>query len=170
MAAGGLKAEADVAQLSLDDRRRRKKRSRSSARIDRASRLVDQLLTLSRLDSLENLDDVEPIKMADLLQSAVLTSGIRRSRRVSTLRSEHQRPQAERTGQPLLLSLVRNLLITPFVTARAVAWADVTLDAHCFSVRDNGLWIALEALACIGERFIVHPARMPRAAGWDYRL
>jgi two-component system sensor histidine kinase QseC len=68
-----LKVQTDVAQLSQDDPQAREKAlAQLHAGIDRASRLVDQLLTLSRLDSLDNLDDVEPITLADLLQSAVL--------------------------------------------------------------------------------------------------
>ncbi|MDF7722691.1 quorum sensing histidine kinase QseC, partial [Enterobacter hormaechei subsp. xiangfangensis] len=68
-----LKVQTDVAQLSLDDPGAQSKAlGQLHAGIDRASRLVDQLLTLSRLDSLDNLDDVEPVMMADLLQSAVL--------------------------------------------------------------------------------------------------
>mgnify|MGYP002239183056 CR=1 FL=1 len=68
-----LKVQTDVAQLYQDDPQAQQKAlAQLHAGIDRASRLVDQLLTLSRLDSLDNLDDIEPIVMADLLQSAVL--------------------------------------------------------------------------------------------------
>src|SRR5690606_36379485 len=68
-----LKVQTDVAQLYLDDPEAQSKAlSQLHAGIDRASRLVDQLLTLSRLDSLDNLDDVEPVTMADLLQPAVM--------------------------------------------------------------------------------------------------
>jgi two-component system sensor histidine kinase QseC len=60
-----LKVQTEVAQLSLDDPAAQQKALQQlHAGIDRASRLVDQLLTLSRLDSLDNLDDIEPIPIA----------------------------------------------------------------------------------------------------------
>ncbi|MCD4621978.1 two-component system sensor histidine kinase QseC, partial [Proteus mirabilis] len=81
------------------------------AGIDRASRLVDQLLTLSRLDSLDNLDDVEPVMMADLLQSAVLDIWHPAQQAGIDIRLNVNAPEVMRHGQPLLLSLLaRNLL------------------------------------------------------------
>ena len=81
------------------------------AGIDRASRLVDQLLTLSRLDSLDNLDDVEPVMMADLPQSAVLDIWHPAQQAGIDIRLNVNAPEVMRHGQPLLLSLLaRNLL------------------------------------------------------------
>lgn len=53
-----LKVQTEVAQLSDDDPQARKKALlQLHSGIDRATRLVDQLLTLSRLDSLDNLQE-----------------------------------------------------------------------------------------------------------------
>lgn len=73
-----LKVQTDVAQLYQDDPEAQSKAlSQLHAGIDRASRLVDQLLTLSRLDSLDNLDDVEPIpgRLAAVSRAGYLASG-----------------------------------------------------------------------------------------------
>ncbi|HAO0402127.1 TPA: two-component system sensor histidine kinase QseC, partial [Escherichia coli] len=68
-----LKVQTEVAQLSDDDPQARKKALlQLHSGIDRATRLVDQLLTLSRLDSLDNLQDVAEIPLEDLLQSSVM--------------------------------------------------------------------------------------------------
>ncbi|MBN0817618.1 two-component sensor histidine kinase, partial [Pseudomonas aeruginosa] len=57
-----LKVQTEVAQLSLDDPEGREKAlDQLHQGIDRATRLVDQLLTLSRLDSLAQLDDVQKV-------------------------------------------------------------------------------------------------------------
>lgn len=83
----------------------------SSTRIDRATRLVDQLLTLSRLDSLAQLDDVQKVAIADLLQSAVMEMYHPAQQSGIELRLHLNASHIVRTGQPLLLSLlVRNLL------------------------------------------------------------
>lgn len=59
-----LKVQTEVAQLSDDDPQARKKALlQLHYGIDRATRLVDQLLTLSRLDSLDNLQDVAEIPL-----------------------------------------------------------------------------------------------------------
>ncbi len=67
-AAGGAgSADPEVAQLSPDDPEGREKAlDQLHQGIDRATRLVDQLLTLSRLDSLAQLDDVQQVAIADL--------------------------------------------------------------------------------------------------------
>lgn len=68
-----LKVQIEVAQFSGDDPLPRDKAlSQLHAGIDRATRLVEQLLTLSLLDSLDNLQDVAEISLEELLQSAVM--------------------------------------------------------------------------------------------------
>jgi two-component system sensor histidine kinase QseC len=76
-----LKVQTDVAQLSGRSAGAGKSAGAAACGIDRASRLVDQLLTLSRLDSLDNLDDVEPIRWPICCSRRCWISGIRRSRR-----------------------------------------------------------------------------------------
>ena len=102
-----MKVQTDVAQLSRDDPQAQEKAlTQLHAGIDRASRLVDQLLTLSRLDSLDNLDDVEPIVMADLLQSAVMDIWYPAQQAGIDIRLNINAPQVKHTGQQLLLSLL----------------------------------------------------------------
>ncbi len=72
---------------------------------------MDQLLTLSRLDSLAQLDDVQPVAIDDLLQSAVMEMYHPAQQAGIELRLHLNVSGISRTGQPLLLSLlVRNLL------------------------------------------------------------
>ncbi|PKA30638.1 two-component system sensor histidine kinase QseC [Cedecea lapagei] len=162
-----LKVQTEVAQLSLDDPEAQAKAlNQLHAGIDRASRLVDQLLTLSRLDSLENLDDVQTIAMADLLQSAVMDSYHSAQQAGIELRLNIHAPQVARSGQPLLLSLlVRNLLDNAVRYSPRGSVVDVTLDAQSFTVRDNGPGISPDALARIGERFYRPPGQEQTGSG-----
>ena len=162
-----LKVQTDVAQLSQDDPQAREKAlAQLHAGIDRASRLVDQLLTLSRLDSLDNLDDVEPITLADLLQSAVLDIWHPAQQAGIDIRLINHAPQVKRQGQPLLLSLlVRNLLDNAIRYSPRGSVVDVTLDARSFSVRDNGPGVDPEVLARIGERFYRPPGQNATGSG-----
>jgi len=162
-----LKVQTEVAQLSLDDPQAQAKAlAQLHAGIDRASRLVEQLLTLSRLDSLENLDDVDTLKMADLLQSAVMDIWHPAQEAGIEIRLNINAPQVTRTGQPLLLSLlVRNLLNNAVRYSPRGSQVEVTLDARSFTVRDTGPGIAPEALARIGERFYRPPGQDQTGSG-----
>jgi len=162
-----LKVQTDVAQLYLDDPQAQAKAlAQMHAGIDRASRLVDQLLTLSRLDSLDNLDNIEPLALADLLQSAVMDIYHPAQQAGIDIRLNINAPQATRTGQQLLLSLlVRNLLDNAIRYSPRGSVVDVTLNARSFSVRDNGSGIAPDALARVGERFYRPPGQDETGSG-----
>jgi len=162
-----LKVQTDVAQLYMDDPQAQAKAlTQLHAGIDRASRLVDQLLTLSRLDSLDNLDDVEPIAIADLLQSAVMDNYHPAQQAGIDIRLNVNAPEVKRTGQRLLLSLlVRNLLDNAIRYSPRGSLIDVTLDARRFTVRDNGPGISPDALARIGERFYRPPGQDETGSG-----
>lgn len=162
-----LKVQTDVAQLYLDDPQAQAKAlAQMHAGIDRASRLVDQLLTLSRLDSLDNLDNIEPLALADLLQSAVMDIYHPAQQAGIDIRLNINAPQATRTGQQLLLSLlVRNLLDNAIRYSPRGSVVDVTLNARNFSVRDNGPGIAPDALARVGERFYRPPGQDETGSG-----
>ena len=162
-----LKVQTDVAQLYLDDPLAQAKAlAQLHTGIDRASRLVDQLLTLSRLDSLDNLDGVEPIAIADLLQSAVMDIYHPAQQAGIDIRLNVNAPEVKRQGQQLLLSLlVRNLLDNAIRYSPQGSVVDVTLNAHGFSVRDNGPGISPEALARVGERFYRPPGQDETGSG-----
>ena len=142
-----LKVQTEVAQLSLDDPEGREKAlDQLHQGIDRATRLVDQLLTLSRLDSLAQLDDVQQ-------------SGIE-------LRLHLNASHIVRTGQPLLLSLlVRNLLDNAVRYSPRGSQVDIMLNAREFRVRDNGPGINPQALSRIGERFYRPPGQEAPGSG-----
>ena len=162
-----LKVQTDVAQLSQDDPQAQEKAlTQLHAGIDRASRLVDQLLTLSRLDSLDSLDGVEQIAMADLLQSAVMDIYPPAQQAGIDIRLNINAPEVTRTGQQLLLSLlVRNLLDNATRYSPRGSVVDVTLDARRFTVRDNGPGISPDALARLGERFYRPPGQDATGSG-----
>lgn len=129
-----------MAQLSGDDPLSRDKAlTQLHAGIDRATRLVDQLLTLSRLDSLNNLQDVAEISLEELLQSAVMDIYHPAQQANIDVRLQLNAHDVIRTGQPLLLSLlVRNLLDNAIRYSPQGSVVDVTLHARSFTVRDNG--------------------------------
>lgn len=162
-----LKVQTEVAQLSDDDPTARAKAlSQLHLGIDRATRLVDQLLTLSRLDSLEHMEDVETLALNALLQSAVMETYHSALQAGIDIRLHLNVHDVHRQGQPLLLSLlVRNLLDNAIRYSPSGSVVDVTLEANSLSVRDNGPGVSEEALARIGERFYRPPGQSETGSG-----
>lgn len=162
-----LKVQTEVAELSDDDPAAQQKAlSQLHVGIDRATRLVDQLLTLSRLDSLSNLADVEEVSLASLLQSAVMEIYPTAQQADIDIRLHLNALAVSRQAQPLLLSLlVRNLLDNAIRYSPPGSVVDVTLDATEFSIRDNGSGIDDDALARIGERFYRPPGQTQTGSG-----
>ncbi len=167
-----LKVQTEVAQLSLDDPEGREKAlDQLHQGIDRATRLVDQLLTLSRLDSLAQLDDVQQVAIADLLQSAVMEMYHPAQQSGIELRLHLNASHIVRTGQPLLLSLlVRNLLDNAVHAIALAAARSISRSTPASS----GCAITAQALArrrsrALASVFIVRRGRRRRAAAWACR-
>lgn len=162
-----LKVQTEVAQLAQNDPEMREHAlSNLTEGIDRATRLVDQLLTLSRLDSLSGLDDVQEIALQDLLQTAVMDNYHKARANGVELMLEIRQTPPSRRAQPLLLALlVRNLLDNAIRYSPRGSSVKITLDAHAFSVEDNGLGISPEYLQRIGERFFRPPGQEKTGSG-----
>ncbi|VTN11776.1 Sensor protein qseC [Raoultella terrigena] len=162
-----LKVQTEVAQLSMDDPQGREKAlAQLHVGIDRATRLVDQLLTLSRLDSLAALEDVDSVAINELLQSAVMEMYHPAQQAGIELRLHPHAAQVTHVGQPLLLGLlVRNLLDNAVRYSPRGSRVDITLDARGFRVCDNGPGISAEALARLGERFYRPPGQDAPGSG-----
>lgn len=162
-----LKVQTEVAQLSDDDPTARARAlSQLHLGIDRATRLVDQLLTLSRLDSLEHMEDVETLELDALLQSAVMETYHSAQQAGMDIRLHLNTHGVRRQGQPLLLSLlIRNLLDNAIRYSPPGSVVDVILEANSLSVRDNGPGVSNEALTRIGERFYRPPGQSETGSG-----
>ncbi|HFZ8995663.1 TPA: quorum sensing histidine kinase QseC [Citrobacter freundii] len=162
-----LKVQTEVAQLSDDDPQARKKAlTQLHTGIDRATRLVDQLLTLSRLDSLDNLQEVTPLSLEELLQSAVMDIYHPAQQAQIDVRLQINAHDIRRPGQPLLLSLmVRNLLDNAIRYSPPGSIVEVTLNARNFTVKDNGPGVSEDVLTHIGERFYRPPGQSVAGSG-----
>lgn len=162
-----LKVQTEVAQLAQDDAEMREHAlTNLTEGVDRATRLVDQLLTLSRLDSLSGLDDVHDIALQDVLQTGVMDHYHKaRTSGVELMLDIRQTPPPRR-AQPLLLALlVRNLLDNAIRYSPRGSTVTITLNAHNFSVEDNGPGVSPEYLKRIGERFFRPPGQEKTGSG-----
>ncbi|WP_058911021.1 quorum sensing histidine kinase QseC [Entomohabitans teleogrylli] len=162
-----LKVQAEVAQLAHDDAQgRRQALDNLHQGVDRASRLVDQLLTLSRLDSLESLDGVETCALDALIQQAIMDIYPQATQADIDIRYRLIASPAPRLIQPLLFSLLaRNLLDNALRYTPAGSLVDVVVEVNGFTVSDNGPGVSGEALERLGERFYRPPGQKKTGSG-----
>jgi len=184
-----LRVQTEVVQLSGDDASAREHALENlTTSIDRATRLVDQLLTLSRLESFDGLEELEPISWIRLLMQVVGEQDAAAHARGIALRFEPQgEPQAIQ-GQPLLLSLMlrnlidnavrysprqplrlslmlRNLIDTAVRYSPRGSTVTVWLDKQGIRVEDQGPGIDDAHLARLGERFYRPPGQQQTGSG-----
>lgn len=162
-----LKVQTEVALLMADDPQGREKAlSQLHVGIERASRLIDQLLTLSRLDSLSQLDGVSSLDIAGLLQSAMMDIYPAAEQAGIELQFHAPASPVIRHGQPLLLSLlVRNLLDNAIRYSPRGSVVSITLEKSQFTISDNGRGVSEEILTRLGERFWRPPGQDESGSG-----
>lgn len=162
-----LKVQTEVVQLAHDDPQMRHHALQNlDAGIDRATRLVDQLLTLSRLDAEATLENSQRIDFQQLLQQAVIDH-YNKAQQVGVELKLHLPSEAvERNGHLLLLTLMtRNLLDNAIRYSDTGSTVDITLRNNGFDVADNGPGISEEDLARVGERFWRPPGQEKSGSG-----
>lgn len=162
-----LRVQTEVVQLAGDDEQMREHAVQNlTIGIDRATRLVDQLLTLSRLDSLSDLGELEQVDWQQLVPRVLAEQDRYAHAAGVTLHYEQQGVPAPLPGQPLLLSLlVRNLVDNAVRYTPAGSTVSVTLSPQQLQVEDNGPGVTLEHLARLGERFYRPPGQEQTGSG-----
>lgn len=150
-----LKIQTEIAQLAGDDHALRDKALENLTQgIDRATQLIEQLLTLSRLDNLKQLEGVEPIDWHQLLPSVIGELYFHAQKRQIELVFEPLGTPKVRQGQPLLLSLlIRNLIDNAIKYCPEGSTVTLRLDAQSITVQDNGGGVAEADLAKLGQCF-----------------
>lgn len=163
-----LKVQSEVVQLAHDDAEMRQHALINlDIGIDRATRLVDQLLTLSRLDAQRTLAASETVDLTQLAQQAIVEQDSAAQRAGIALRLENHAGDALLCqGHALLLSLLlRNLLDNAIRYGRCGGTVRVTLRQRQWEISDDGPGVSEEALQRIGERFYRPPGQEKSGSG-----
>lgn len=162
-----LKVQAEVAQLAEDDAQVREQAlNQLHQGIDRASRLVEQLLTLSRLDSLAELNDVQDLSLQTLLQERVMEAWHAAQREHIDIHLQMPEKPVIQLVQPLLLGLMlRNIIDNAVRYSPAGSVVNIVLKENELEVIDNGPGVNPEYLASLGERFFRPPGQLKTGSG-----
>jgi len=150
-----LRAQLDALRLANHKEARIQAQTQAAATAERMTRLVNQLLTLARLEAIEGEPDA-PLNLAELARElcgemvpAALTKGIRLSL--------HAEPTNLRGEEDALRILLRNLLDNALRYTPAGGRIRVIVSQRTGRTRlvvaDNGPGIADSELAGLGQRF-----------------
>ncbi len=162
-----LRVQTEVVQLAGDDKQVRENAVKNlTTSIDRATRLVDQLLTLSRLESFTSLDDLSPIDWPELVAQALIEQDATAHRKGVELILEQKGTPPPMRGQPLLLSLLaRNLLDNAIRYSPTSSAVRLTLSPTGLCLEDGGPGLTADHLSRLGERFYRPPGQEQTGSG-----
>ena len=150
-----LRIQTEVAQLAGDDGELREQALLHLTQgIDRASQLIEQLLTLSKLDNLQELEELQPIEWEGIIQSLIAERYFVAEKRKITLAFEKESEPKPKQGQPILVSLMlRNLLDNAIKYCPEDTTVSVKIASSQIIVEDNGGGVEPEDLKKLGQRF-----------------
>ena len=150
-----LRIQTEVAQLAGDDTKTREMALiHLTQGIDRANQLIEQLLTLSRLDNLNELDEQALIDWSEIITSLVSELFFNALNHQIDLSFDYQHLPPIKLGQPLLLSqMLRNLLDNAIKYCPKGTEVRVILQRTKILIEDNGGGVEPEELAKLGQRF-----------------
>ncbi len=167
-----IRTQAQVALAETDEAARQHALQATLAGCDRATRLVEQLLTLSRLEAGQPLpmSKVDLVPLTRQIMADMTPTVLARQQSIELQGSEHSPVQGDAA---LLAVLVRNLIdnaarYSP-EGARIVVTMGDGLQAPQLSVEDSGTGLSEADLARLGERFfrVLGSGQSGSGLGWS---
>ncbi len=163
-----LRIQSEVALLAEEDKTSRNRALNNLIiGIDRTSRLVDQLLALSRLDGTSSLmSDVEHIDWRQLAAEVTEEAlPVAQHKNIALETIVESPPQIVQGNRLLLKMLLSNLVNNALRYTQEGGEVQVTLRHNGLSVTDNGPGVMPSHLARLGERFFRPPGAVENGSG-----
>lgn len=150
-----LRIQTEVAQLAGDDEKIRAQALLNLTQgIDRATQLIEQLLMLSRLDNLQELEGVAPINWQATISSLIGELYFNAQKYDIELIFEEKGIPPHLNGQPLLIyQMLRNLIDNAIKYAKSGAYVKIILTKDHIVIEDNGGGVSETDLMQLGQRF-----------------
>lgn len=168
-----IRAQAQVASAEADDARRRHALAATLAGCDRATRLVEQLLTLSRLESVAAPASTM-LDLAAVARRVVAEVAPHAVAKRQTVELDAERPVSLRGEETLVSVLVRNLVDNAVRYSHAGARIEVSVLHEATGARlrveDSGPGLSPTDLARLGERFFRVPGSAESGSGLGWSI
>lgn len=162
-----LKVQLDVAEMADDDRPTQQQALKNLREgIERSSRLVEQLLALSKLESGNASGDNEELNWELMLGNAIEEQQSNAKLKNISFTTDIKKPEFVQHGQSFLWALLlRNLLDN--AVRYSGEGADITLELNekSLTCRNNKVKIEKEHLARLGERFFRPAGQKAQGSG-----
>ncbi len=164
-----LKVQLEVAELAGDDAKMRQETlQKLSLGIERASRLVEQLLELSRLEAYKESSNhnFKTLNWQEIIESAIKEQEIAAKNQNINIEYNHQTDFAVKEGAPLLWSLLlRNLLDNAIRYSPFGAKIKITMKQDELSVYNSGVMVEETLIPRLKERFFRPPGQAQNGSG-----
>ena len=151
-----LKIQTEVAKLSIDDKESLlKSLDNIEIGVNRATRLVEQLLALSRIESINEFDNLSLINWTEIINSNLKELEFKAKEKNISINFLYKNEIKSIKGEPVILSLlVRNLLDNAIKYNENNTNIKIELEKNHLIIQDNGKGINPLILKNIGERFV----------------
>ncbi|RZL35579.1 MAG: two-component sensor histidine kinase [Rubrivivax sp.] len=167
-----IRAQAQVALVSADDAERRHALHATLQGCDRATRLVEQLLTLSRLEA-GNAPALATLELGAVVREVVADAAAQALRKHQTLSLDAPEPVSVHAEPALLAVLVRNLVDNAIRYSPEGASVSVSVRATpggaALTVEDSGPGMREADIGRLGERFfrVIGSGESGSGLGWS---
>lgn len=164
-----IRTQAQVALGESDDGLRAHALRATLEGCDRATRLVEQLLTLARLEADQDLvrSQVDLAALARRVAADLAPAALAKGQQ---LELGAEQPLVVSGNETLLAVLLRNLLHNAVRYSPAGARVKLVVDARGLQVHDSGPGMAPEDLARLGERFFRPPGQAASGSGLGWSI
>lgn len=151
-----IKIQTEVAKLSLDDKDLLiKSLNNIEMGVDRSTRMIEQLLALSRLESISNFEDLTNINWIEVINSTIKEVEFSAKQKNISINFLYEKDIKTIKGEPFILSLlIRNLLDNAIKYNEKGTKIKIKLEKNRLFIKDNGKGLDSEILKNIGERFL----------------
>jgi len=151
-----LKIQSEVAKLSLDDKDTLlKSLNNIELGVNRATRMVEQLLALSRLDSIYEFENVSKIDWVEIIKSTIEELDFIIKEKNISIDFSYKENIKSINGEAFVLSLlIRNLIDNAIKYNENGTKIKINLEENYLTIEDNGKGIDSKILENIGERFL----------------
>lgn len=176
----GLRVQAELLALAETPEERKRAVSHILASIDRCARMVEQLLTLSRVDQLDGNGEegspvfprkLRPLDWNTLIDEAVDSLAPAASaRHIRLCRTATDFPSGIKGDDWLISVLLRNILDNAVKYCPENGTVHILLNRHEFRVENDGRGIDPECLPHIGERFFRPPGQKEQGCGLGFSI
>lgn len=151
-----LKVQTEVAKLSFDNKKELlKSLNNIELGVNRATRMTEQLLALSRLDSLKKLENISKIDWIKIINSSIKEVEFKAKDKNIDINFIYGKDLKTIKGEPFILSLlIINLVDNAIKYNEIGAKIEIKLQKNKLFIQDNGKGVKDEILKNIGDRFL----------------